>query len=233
VAGLSASRQLLESAWRKVTVQPAAIRRLLTYGDFLAADLAAVLLAEGRAGDAAEVLRRAEEDWGRRPHLLLQSAAAGLELLRGATTPRERVELGAAVAGDLDDLQAVGAAEAGCADPRLMTLHPLRFRGELFLELGNVTQAAESFEQALSRDPQYSFGWLGLAECARYAGDRKRALKLYLRAVTANEWNHRAWRRGHDLMEDLGFHDNAQSWRRRVVDRFPELPVAREVPLTG
>jgi hypothetical protein len=33
-------------------------------------------------------------------------------------------------------------------------------------------------------------------------------------------------------MEDLGFHDNAQSWQRRVADRFAELPTTGEV-LTG
>ncbi len=228
VAGLGTSRQYLESAWRKVLAQPAALRRLLTYGDCLAADLAAALLAEARADDAAEVLHRAQEDWGRRPYLLLQSAAVGLARLRATTDPRQRAGLVADVSRDLADLQRVGAGTTSFADPRLTTLHPLRYLGELFLEQGEVTRASECFEQALSREPQYTFAWLGLAECARYAGDRQRALKLYLRAVTANEWNHRAWRRGHDLMEDLGFHDNAQSWRRRVTDRFAELPASDE-----
>jgi tetratricopeptide (TPR) repeat protein len=228
VAGLGASRHYLESAWRKVSVQPAAMRRLMTYGEYLAADLATALLAEGRADAAAEVLRRAQEDWGRRPYLLLQSAAAGLACLRATTDPRQRAAFAGNVRRDLADLQAFGEGTTPFADPRLTTLHPLRYLGELFLEQGEITRAAECFEQALSREPQYSFAWLGLADCARYAGDRQRALKLYLRAVTANEWNHRAWLRGHDLMEDLGFHDNAQSWRRRAADRFPELPAAGE-----
>jgi len=228
VAGLATSRHHLESAWRKVSAQPEALRRLLTYGDHLAADLAAALVAEGRADDAAEVLRRAQEDWGRRPYLLLQSAAAGLARLRAADEPCQRAALAHDISQDLVDLQAYGDGTKVVADPRLTTLHPLRYFGELYLEQGEITRAAECFEQALSREPQYTFAWLGLAECARYAGDRQRALKLYLRAVTANEWNHRAWVRGHDLMENLGFHDNAQSWRRRVVDRFAELPAARE-----
>jgi tetratricopeptide (TPR) repeat protein len=231
VAGLGTSRHHLESAWRKVSAQPAALRRLLTYGDYLAADLAAALLAEERADDAAEVLRHALEDWGRRPHLLLQSAAAGLALMRGSTDSRRRAALAGNVGRDLADLQALGGGTTPFAEPRLTTLQPLRYLGELFLEQDEVTKAAECFEQALSREPQYTFAWLGLAECARYAGDRQRALKLYLRAVTANEWNHRAWRRGYDLMEDLGFHDNAQSWRRRVADRFAELPAEREVAI--
>jgi tetratricopeptide (TPR) repeat protein len=233
VAGLGASRNHLESAWRKVTAQPTVLRRLLTYGDFLAADLAAAMMAEGRADDAAEVLRRALEDWGRRPHLLLQAAAAGLARLRVTEGSRERAGLAATISRDLADLQAMGAANSAFTDPRLSTLHPLRYLGELYLEQREITRAAECFERALSQEPQYSFAWLGLAECARYAGDRQRALKLYLRAVTANEFNHRAWLRGYDLMEDLGFHDNAESWRRRVADQFTELPAQNETLATS
>jgi tetratricopeptide (TPR) repeat protein len=88
-------------------------------------------------------------------------------------------------------------------------------------------EAAELFEKALTVDSAYSSAWLGLAECARYAGDRKRALKLYLRAVTLNEWNHRAWLRGADVLEELGFHDNAASWRRKVAMHFPDHPSCR------
>jgi tetratricopeptide (TPR) repeat protein len=229
VAGLGTSRNHLESAWRKVSAQPEVLRRLLTYGDYLAADLAAAMLAEGRADDAAEVLRRAQADWGRCPHLLLQSAAAGLARLRTMEGTRERAALAGEIGRDLADLQVLGMSNTVFTDPRLTALHPLRYLGELYLEQGEITRAAECFEQALSQEPQYTFAWLGLAECARYAGDRQRALKLYLRAVTANEWNHRAWLRGYDLMEDLGFHDNAESWRRRVADRFTELPAAREI----
>ena len=80
------------------------------------------------------------------------------------------------------------------------------------------------FERALSQDPEYSFAWLGMAECSRFAGDRKRALKLYLRTVTENQLNHRAWLRGCDLMLEMDFHDNAASWWRRVANHFPEHP---------
>ena len=66
-----------------------------------------------------------------------------------------------------------------------------------------------------------------MAECSRFAGDRKRALKLYLRTVTENEWNHRAWLRGSALMQEMNFHDNAVSWWRKIVTRFPEHPALR------
>jgi tetratricopeptide (TPR) repeat protein len=89
-----------------------------------------------------------------------------------------------------------------------------------------VSEAAELFEKALTIDGTYSSAWLGLAECARFAGDRKRALKLYLRTITENEWNYRAWLRGYTLLEELEFHDNAASWRRKVAVHFPEHPLA-------
>ncbi len=92
------------------------------------------------------------------------------------------------------------------------------------LEDGLVSEAVGMFEQALSLDPEYSFGWLGMAECSYYAGDRKRALKLYLRTITENADNHRAWIRGCDLMREMGFGDNADSWWRKVVENFPEHP---------
>ena len=107
---------------------------------------------------------------------------------------------------------------------RIQTLYPLRYLGELALLEGHVAEAAELFEKALTHDSSYSFAWLGLAECARFAGDRKRALKLYLRTVTENERNHRAWLRGSDLLEELDFHDNAESWFRKVMTHFPEHP---------
>ena len=109
-------------------------------------------------------------------------------------------------------------------DNRVMELYPLRYLGELALLDGKVTEAVGLFEQALSLDPTYSCGWLGLAECSRFAGDSKRALKLYLRTVTENDGNHRAWMRGCDLMRQMDFQDNAASWWRTVVEKFPEHP---------
>jgi tetratricopeptide (TPR) repeat protein len=110
-------------------------------------------------------------------------------------------------------------------DARYRSLYPFRYLGELALLTGKVGEAAEFYEKALTIDAHYSFAWLGLAECARFAGDRKRALKLYLRAVTENEWNHRAWLRGCSLLVELDFRDNAASWQRKVAVHFPEHPL--------
>ena len=106
----------------------------------------------------------------------------------------------------------------------MCNLYTLRYLGELALLEGRVSDAVGHFEQALSFDPEFSFAWLGMAECSRFAGDRKRALKLYLRTVTESQWNYRAWLRGCDLMLEMDFKDNAGSWWHRTVAAFPEHP---------
>ena len=99
----------------------------------------------------------------------------------------------------------------------------MHYFGDGLVRLGGA------FEQALGNDPSYSFAWLGMAECSRFAGDRKRALKLYLRTITESEQNHRAWMRGCDLMREMEFRDNAESWWRKVASLFPEHPaIARQ-----
>ena len=42
--------------------------------------------------------------------------------------------------------------------------------------------------------------------------------------MTKNDANHRAWLRGRDLMQRMGFQDNADSWWRKVTEMFPEHP---------
>jgi tetratricopeptide (TPR) repeat protein len=162
--------------------------------------------------------------------VLLQAAATQIRYLqdrRDGITPKTARETAAEIRGDLHRLRSGDtAASAGGVDRRIHDLYPLRYLGELALLEGQVSAAVELFEQALELDPAYSFAWLGMAECSRFAGDRKRAMKLYLRTVTESEWNHRAWFRGCDLMTEMGFHDNADSWLRNAVRRFPEHPQA-------
>ncbi len=130
------------------------------------------------------------------------------------------------------ELESLAAHAASAPEPlrRVAMLVGSVCRGQLALAEKDVTAAAEAFEQALNLDPDHSPAWVGLAECARVAGDRKRALRLYLRAVTAGEWNVHAWERGGSLMEELGFHDNAASWRARVQELFPDRPGAAAPP---
>jgi len=221
VAGLRASLHHLDSAWRKVVSLPPEMQSLVAFGSFLAGDLAAALLAVDRPGEASEIVALARQVWGDSPRLCLLAARAGLARLTAVDPPASREDVASRVRADLDAIAALPPAVTP-AGVRARELYPLSCRGDLALAEGRVAEAAESYEQALNQDLEYSAAWVGLAECARLAGDRKRALRLYLRAVTASEWNLRAWERGCSLLEELGFHDNAQSWRTKVSEHFPE-----------
>jgi len=225
VAGLGASLKHLESAWRKVSTLPPEMRRLVAFGTNLASDLASALLGVRRAADAITVTLAARRDWGDNADLCHHAIRARL------TDPEQGLAEGFPQEGlqtllaDLESLEQFAAQ----ADPEVAAgfeMYGHRCRGDLALIQGNVTEAAESYEQALNHSQEYSGAWVGLAECARLAGDRKRALRLYLRAVTASEWNVQAWDRGCTLMEELGFHDNAKSWQVKVMEHFPERAAA-------
>ncbi len=231
VAGLRASLHHLESAWRKVAALPPEMRRLVTYGRDLAADLAAALVAAGEADEAQQVVAAARRDWGDAALLAVQAARAGVVALAAVDGPEAGERLAQRVHGELESL-AAHAATAPQPLRRVATLVEQVCRGQLALAEKDVTAAAEAFERALDLDPDHSPAWVGMADCARVAGDRKRALRLYLRAVTAGEWNVQAWERGGSLMEELGFHDNAASWRARVQELFPDRPGALASPQT-
>lgn len=231
VAGLDEALVHLHTAWCRLDRLPDEQVRGLTWVPDLGARIVSALLALERNAEAVRVAGQVRDVFPDHPAVLLQAAAACIRDLQrnhGHLAPgevRSRLEV---VRADLHRLQA-GAATVSFAgvDRRVRDLYPLRYLGELALLEGRVGEAVGHFEQALELDPAYSYAWLGMAECSRFAGDRKRAMKLYLRTVTESEWNHRAWFRGCDLMEEMGFHDNAASWRRSVVERFPEHPQAR------
>ncbi len=232
VAGLNMVINHLDGAWRKAAELPDAERRTLPYGPDLTARFCAALLACERIPQARRLLAEGRELFGDHPALLLQSVAATARYLHEyseSLADAEKADLLAAARRDIHVLQAARLDTLTTPmDSRCQTLYPLRYLGELALFERRVSKAAEFFEKALTIDNAYSFAWLGLAECARYAGDRKRALKLYLRAVTENEWNHQAWLRGCTLLEELDFRDNAASWRHKVGIHFPEHPSVRD-----
>jgi tetratricopeptide (TPR) repeat protein len=229
VAGMSTALANLERSWQKVLAVTPSERGLLAYGTDLTAKMAACHLAAGRVGRARRIVRDACQVYGDQPALLLQGIAATTRHLvtqNDDLVPRETARLLAAVRRDIEVLGTRRVDQPTTAvEERIRVLYPLRYLGELALLEGQVSEAAELFEKALTIDSSYSSAWLGLAECARYAGDRKRALKLYLRTVTENELNHHAWLRGCSLLEELEFHDNADSWRRKVAIHFPEHPI--------
>jgi tetratricopeptide (TPR) repeat protein len=228
VAGLGTALGHLRTAWDKVGPLDPARRATLTWLPDLGARTASSLLAVGEVAEAAARIEETRAVFPDHPLVLLQTVAvdcARLGMARSPWSRTTRAKVLAAARRRLKQVMRAGAAGAGThVDTRLSTLYPLRYLGELALLEGKVTEAVGLFEKALSIDPHFSFGWLGLAECSRFAGDSKRALKLYLRTVTENEGNHRAWIRGCDLMNLLEFQDNAASWWRKVVEKFPEHP---------
>ena len=228
VAGINGALANLHTAWQKASSFGLDRQRKLSWLADLGARIVSTLLALDRVEDARLVAEQVREVFPDHPQALLQSVAVTCRLLENQDEQWAAVSAAALIAAARADLQRIRDGETdscgGAVDRRVRDLYPLRFLGELALMEGRVSDAVGLFEQALSLDPEYSFGWMGMAECSRFAGDRKRALKLYLRTITENGNNHRAWIRGCDLMREMGFHDNADSWWRKVVDTFPEHP---------
>ena len=228
VAGLGAALGHLRTAWAKARrLDPAYLVTLTWLPDF-GSRLTSSLLAVGDTEEAGAVIAEIQALFPDNPLVLLQAVAVDcrrLQISDGRQGRTDRRKVMARARRNLKRItQAKGRVAGVPVDNRERELYPLRYLGELALLEGKVTEAVGLFEQALSLDPNYSCGWLGLAECSRFAGDSKRALKLYLRTVTENDNNHRAWLRGCDLMMQMEFQDNATSWWRKVVEKFPEHP---------
>jgi tetratricopeptide (TPR) repeat protein len=233
VVGLKSALGYLHQSWTQVQGLDADALRDLPWAPDLGAKICSALLAIDRAQEGRAVIRQLEEIYPDNPGILLQSIAADTqylhlhagELAKGATS--EIIRLARRKLDRLRATEPLLTEEDSLK--RIHGLHSLRYEGELALLEGRVSDAVGLFEDALGKDPSYSFAWLGMAECSRFAGDRKRALKLYLRTITENENNHRAWLRGCDLMREMDFRDNAESWWRKVATLFPEHPaVARQ-----
>ncbi len=228
VAGLGASLVHLRTAWSKARrLDPAYLVTLTWLPDF-GSRITSSLLAVGAVEEAGTVIEEIQGIFPDHPLVLLQSVAVDCRRLQKSESRQGKTARRKVVARARRTLKRImrpkGRGVGAPVDNRTRELYPLRYLGELALLEGKVTEAVGLFEQALSLDPTYSCGWLGLAECSRFAGDSKRALKLYLRTVTENDNNHRAWLRGCDLMMQMDFQDNAASWWRKVVEKFPEHP---------
>jgi glycosyltransferase involved in cell wall biosynthesis len=228
VSGLNRSLGYLNKAWRRVLSYPIDYRCSLSWLADMGVKVASGLVTLGRVDEALPVIRETQTCFPEDPAVRLQSAVTALRMLQKPLVQLPRSEFEQR-AGELEAillgvLRAQADPDLESAQQRRQTLYPLRYLGELALLRGQVSEAVGHFERALSLDPEYSFAWLGMAECSRFAGDRKRALKLYLRTVTENQLNHQAWLRGCDLMLEMDFQDNAASWWRRVATHFPEHP---------
>lgn len=228
VAGINGALTYLHAAWQKAhSFAPQQQRQLPWLAD-LGAKITSTLLALGRVEDARQVVSQVRDIFPEHPLVILQSVAVTCSTLENLDEQWAAVSASNLIAQAREDLDCILAGRTdsygSAVDRRVHDLYPLRYLGELALLESRVSEAVGLFEQALSLDPAYSFAWLGMAESSRFAGDRKRALKLYLRTVTENADNHRAWLRGCDLMREMGFQDNADSWWRKVVENFPEHP---------
>ena len=228
VAGINGALNHLHVAWQKVSAFDSERRRNLPWVADLGAKIVSTLLALDRLDDARQVSDQLRAIFPNHPQALLQAVAVTCRTVESLDEQWAAVSAASLSAQARDDLNRIlnGETDTGgsAVDSRVRDLYPLRYLGELALMEGRVSEAVGLFEKALSLDPEYSFGWMGMAECSRFAGDSKRALKLYLRTVTENADNHRAWIRGCDLMREMGFRDNADSWWRKVVENFPEHP---------
>ena len=218
VSGLGASLAHLHTAWVKVRGRDSRYQQSLTWLPDLGVKTCAALLAKGQVGEARTVIAEIRELFPKHISWLEDQVQGGPAGDTGFLFGHVREELLALVQTEPGDY-------LPDVDERVYALYPYRYLGTLSLLNGQVSEAVGYFEQALNRDPYYSFGWLGMGECSRFAGDRKRALKLYLRTVTEDERNHQAWLKGCDLMREMGFLDNAGSWWAKAVSRFPEHPV--------
>jgi tetratricopeptide (TPR) repeat protein len=232
VAGINGALGHLHHAWQKARGFSLEQQRRLPWLADLGARIVSALIALDRIESARTVADQVRKIFPDHPLTLLQRVAVTCRQLESRDEQWAAASAAGMIAQAREDLIRIreGHTESygGTSDRRVRDLYPLRYLGELALMEGRVSDAVGLFEQALSLDPEYSAGWMGMAECSRFAGDRKRALKLYLRTITENANNHRAWLRGCDLMREMGFHDNAASWWRKVVETFPEHPAVAE-----
>ncbi len=231
-AGLTTALGYLHTAWKRMESRDADFLKQQRWLPDLGTKSSSGMLAIGRLNEARNLIQKMAVYFPKDARVVLQSAVSDLKYLQiNAETLDRKVSYGLeqSIASNLQNLMKTKPEQDGVAiDRRIIDLYPLRYLGELALLGGHVSDAVGFFERALSLDPDYSFAWLGMAECSRFAGDRKRALKLYLRTITENEWNHRGWLRGCDLMKEMDFMDNAASWQRRAITQFPEHPALKQ-----
>ncbi len=237
-AGVEAALAEMEAAWNLVGVADREAAEAPGWLPDLGCRLISGRLATGALARARRIAADLLALYPHEPCVLLQGVAADLARLReirGAQGSLEFRQTAARIESWLERIadHRLRAGASGVENRRL-ALYPLRYRGELALLLGRVSEAVTWFEQALDLDPSYSQAWLGMAECCEFAGDRKRALKLYLRTVAACPDNYRAWLQGSLLMRGMDCPGNARTWWNRFCSNFPAHPAARlPEPVTG
>ena len=227
VAGLNKTEGRLARAWGIVQDMDEAISRDLGYGPDLAGLLSACRLAQDDVPGAMQTVHEALDIFPDDLYLRYRRAVAVVTQLAAAETSASTLVSAASLRKRAGlDLEAClnSVPEDGETCDKWRYLYPLRYLGLLALADGDHDIAEESFDRALSLFPLYSHAWLGKADCAHARGEGRRAMGFYLRAVTSDDSNLSAWVRGCRTLEELGFNDNAKSWRAKAETLFPEYP---------
>ncbi len=226
--GLAISTAQMAKAWHIVEGMSANAVMDLSYGPHLAGLLSACYIAVGQTQKALDTVWSGLEIFPDSTYLLFRRAVAiAQHLERGddhGLTCVTVASLRKLAEKDLGDCLASAPKDTRDVDERWRWLLPHRYLASLRLLDQDIDGALVHYTRSLELDQRYSHGWSGKAECVRRAGEDRRALGYYLRAVTLDDRNLDAWLRGGEILEILGFTDNARSWRRRARELFPEHP---------
>lgn len=199
-AGMNAAAVSLERAWALAEDYDDREKLQRPWLADLAALLGSVRLTAGMDHAALDILRRG---WNLfRPHPRLQFLYCRAAMATGELDPADIENLAAALA----------------ERPRHLLL------GELRLRQGRPDEGGRHYRQVLAVTRDDTRALLGLACCLRDQQRPREALGLFLRAVSANQWNWRAWREGARLMRQQGLSDQARSWSATFAEHFPDHP---------
>jgi tetratricopeptide (TPR) repeat protein len=213
----------LENAVDLVAAMPGDHRRHLSYGPDLYARYATAMLAAHRPEAALVAVEEAMEIFG---ECSLLTFTHGVALLRsvqpgdeGAEARRQRaVRHMEAMLGAPRDVEAAPVSDA------YFSLYPLRYLGEAALLAEAWDRARSFFTRALAIRPTYTGAMCGLARVADRTTGPKRALRIYLKALSIDEAELDAWLGGADVLVRLGFRDNARSWLQKLQMALPDHP---------
>jgi tetratricopeptide (TPR) repeat protein len=226
LAGLDRIAGQLQQAWSIITAMPHEASSELNYGPDLAAMLSAIKITDGQFDQALDIIWTAMEIYPANHYLQFRRALAISEYLEAGLIDGQRFGSEAFLRGravqDLENVIAHSCRKGTQERPEWTNELALRILGSLSLMNGDLEQARRYFTDALTVTDQLSSAWCGLGEVERLTGDTRKALGYYLRAVTVNQMNVRAWLMGSKTLSDVGFEDNATTWRTRAEQLFPE-----------
>ena len=215
-SGASINLADLERAWKKFFALDAQERQYLDYLPDLMVKLAACYLATGQVELAWQTIAKALEDYPENDFVQLQYLAVGIAYLQEVIKDHNDSD---AHSWERQLLAVIRILERSHTNGKYIA----RYSGELALFRGDVDKAWQHFKRAMNMDSSYSYAWLGLAQCQMYLGCTDKAIQLYMEATRVNEDNYRAWLQGSNLLEKIGFANNAAAWRSMLAKKFPRL----------